>query len=223
MSRTSDASNAVVQKWLSKTDVSDLTITKPSSDHQRMLLGKYMSMIYPVVEKIKSAFVGETGDIQVCLVVNLEDNKEISVQICHIDDEGQLKQRIEAKTPDSLQIIQSFVLDFPGAVFTTSTRKPACFFTVKHTTTLPRSLTSGGGKNISLIQDDNKVERVSDQKQSDQLSCDLHSRGMSEEDIDNKMSDITAQLKKSFAGYASFENFQKIIRDRTVDKITILV
>lgn len=90
-------------------------------------LEKFLEMSTPVLERYKSGFVACMGDIEVCLCVHVE-KKELRVQVCHIDAEGQLLCRLEETGQRARQMLKSFILDFPEAVITTSLRKPLCLF-----------------------------------------------------------------------------------------------
>ena len=89
----------------------------------------------PVLKKTKSGFIAETGDIQSCLLVHFNDSgpesstNQIKVEVCHIDDDGQLVAKLTETEENALQLIRSFLIDFPDSVITTQNRKPIILFT----------------------------------------------------------------------------------------------
>lgn len=106
------------------------------------LLDKFVEMGIPVLKRYKSGFLAEMGDILTCLLIHVEDSGNLKVQVCHIDDEGQLKSRTEAVGNHALNVVKAFVKDFPEAVLTTSARKPLCLFAQKSTTDTEKTTTT---------------------------------------------------------------------------------
>lgn len=140
------------EKWLNFS-TSDLIKTRENSTlapRDEKFLDKFLDLSLPVLKKFKSGFVAEMGDIQVCLLIHLEDNGLIKVEVCSITDEGELKSRIEEKEGKAVQLVKSFITDFPTAVMTTSNRKPLCLFMKKETDTMQTSGFKSGSNEGSL-------------------------------------------------------------------------
>lgn len=120
---TTESTNA---RWLTES-LDALTLDVQHST-TRPLVQKFIEMGIPILKRFKSGFLAETGDIVVCLLIHVLDD-ELKVQVCNIDDQGQLQARLETQSNvQSYALIQSFVQSFPHAVLTTSTRKPLCLF-----------------------------------------------------------------------------------------------
>ena len=113
------------QRWLKMTEADLAAREEKSLDP---LVGKFLEMGLPVLKRFKSGFLAEMGDIQMCLLVHVEDTGEVKVQLCRLDDEGQLTEYLTLTGAPAQRTIQFFVQDFPAAVLTTSTRKPLCLF-----------------------------------------------------------------------------------------------
>jgi hypothetical protein len=120
------------EKWLNLS-VNDIIYESkfPRDGRDGKFLEKFLEMGIPVLKKYKSGFMGETGDIQVCLLIHLEEDDNLKTEICHINDEGELKSRINCLRSDAINVIKAFSWEFPEAVFTTPSRKPLCLFTNK--------------------------------------------------------------------------------------------
>ena len=132
-------------RWLSL-DTDQLIQTSLTSEDKKKL-NQFLNLGIPVLQKIKSGFVADVGDIQVCLLVHYisvpfrneekktEDNSltinpsGLQVEVCHINDAGELMARLNEQGDKAIQLLQCFSFDFPEAVWTTSQRKPLCFFT----------------------------------------------------------------------------------------------
>lgn len=56
------------------------------------------------------------------------EDQTLIVQVCHIDNEGQLVVRLESSGQPAQQLLNLFLIEFPDAVWTSSQRKPLCFF-----------------------------------------------------------------------------------------------
>jgi len=97
------------------------------------LLDKFVEMGIPVLKRYKSGFLAEMGDILTCLLIHVEDGGGLRVQVCHIDDHGQLQSRTETVGEKASNVVKAFVMDFPEAVLTTSAQKPLCLFAKKST------------------------------------------------------------------------------------------
>lgn len=91
-------------------------------------LDKFIEMGIPILKRFKSGFLAEMGDIEVCLLIHIESDGNFKTQVCHIDENGQLKDRITANGINATQLVKSFIMDFPDATLTTSSRKPLCLF-----------------------------------------------------------------------------------------------
>ena len=109
-------------RWLTKSETDLLPHTHSP------LLDKFIEMGIPVLKRFKSGFLAEMGDIEVCLLIHIESDGYLKTQVCHIDENGQLKDRITANGINATQLVKSFIMDFPDAVLTTSSRKPLCLF-----------------------------------------------------------------------------------------------
>jgi hypothetical protein len=122
----------MTSRWL--TESLEKLAEYKSSDE--MLLNKFLEMGLPVLKKCKSGFIAEMGDIVTCLLVHIDDSKDstqysLRVEICNIDDTGQLQSRVKANGDLAAQVIKSYLNEYPSAVMTTSGRKPLCLFSKK--------------------------------------------------------------------------------------------
>ena len=114
------------------------------------LLDKFVEMGIPVLKRYKSGFLAETGDILTCLLIHVEDSGGLRVQVCHIDDYGQLQSRTETVGGKASNVVKAFVMDFPEAVLTTSAQKPLCLFAKKSTPDTSKSEESSDPADLSL-------------------------------------------------------------------------
>jgi hypothetical protein len=125
------------QRWLT-CDAAELTQNN-TNRHDRRTIHKFLSLGVPVLQKVKSAFIAEEGDIQVCLLVHdeevgptknaAEQKSLLRVDVCHITEDGQLEARLSVNGEAGQQLLEAFTFDFPGAVWTSQQRNPFCFFT----------------------------------------------------------------------------------------------
>jgi hypothetical protein len=115
--------------WLTK------TMDELLNNHQDHLkntryIENFIQMGIPILKKYKSGFLACMGDIQVCLLIDIEDNNNTNVKICQINGQGELISRLETTNPThSKTLIKSFIIDFPEATLITSTQKPLYLFT----------------------------------------------------------------------------------------------
>lgn len=121
----------MTSRWLTES-VEQLADYKSSDE---MLLNKFLEMGLPVLKRCKSGFLAEMGDIMTCLLVHVEDGKDsahgLRVEVCHIDENGQLQARLEVLEDFAARVVKSYLNEYPSAVLTTSNRKPLCLFAKK--------------------------------------------------------------------------------------------
>jgi len=118
--------NLTVQKWLTKDYQELIQVLKGSEDPTTRLFGESS---LPALLQSGQGYVGEAGDIKVCLGLTLQPEtgtKTVSV-IC-VGEEGKLTTRMESKDPEATLLFQAFVTDFPQALITTDEGKPLCLF-----------------------------------------------------------------------------------------------
>lgn len=119
------------KRWLNET-IENLQSYK-SSKADEVLYDRFIDLGLPVLRKYKSGFLAEMGDILVCLLIHVMENSDVRVEVCNIDDQGELKSRLEATGQQAIEVIKSFLCDFPSSVLTTSERKALCLFSQKNT------------------------------------------------------------------------------------------
>jgi len=113
--------------WITK-DESELgTYNVEEQEHE--ILDKFITMGIPALAKFQSGYVAEPGDIEVCLLIQIEKDYEVVVHVCNLDDHDQLKERITVQGPHASAILKAFMTEFPNAVFTTAEFKTLCLFT----------------------------------------------------------------------------------------------
>ena len=91
---------------------------------QSPFIDKYITMGIPALGKFQSGFLAETGDIQVCLNIDINKNNEISASVCCLNDSGQMETRFIVSGDPATLLIKAFITDFPDAVLTTPQFKP---------------------------------------------------------------------------------------------------
>ena len=126
MTSTTTTATTLYTKWMGLSETSQFS----SNSNEDVLIGKFIEMGVPVLKKFKSGFLADIGDIQFCLLLHFETNKELKVQLCALDDGGQLVDRLTLTGDQAVKMVKMFVADFPNAVLTTSERKPLCLFAV---------------------------------------------------------------------------------------------
>jgi hypothetical protein len=119
------------KKWLNESSETLQVYKADKADN--VLYDRFIDLGLPVLRKYKSGFLAEMGDIQVCLLIHVLDNADVRVEVCNIDDQGELKSRLDVSGQSAINMIKSFVCDFPSSVLTTSERKPLCLFSQKNT------------------------------------------------------------------------------------------
>jgi hypothetical protein len=196
------------ERWLSL-DTEQL-ISSVFTAEEKKKLDQFLNLGIPVLQKIKSGFVADVGDIQVCLLIHyvslpfaaVEEKKSnnssfdssgFKVEVCHINEEGELLSRIKEQGDKAVQLLQSFTLDFPEAVWTTSQRKPLCFFT-----------------------------QMKEQKQ--QVQSQYFQKGMENSDNDGGGENNSLNVLGRFSDYVSYAEFNKIMKSsQKIEKVSVMV
>lgn len=123
------------QAWLALQPV-DLQDPVWSSVATTPALARFFDLALPVLKRYKSCFLADTGDILMCLLIhgdntttsNTGNDPSLRVELCRLDDTGQLQEYARVEGGLALATLKRFVTDFPQAVLTTSARQPLCLF-----------------------------------------------------------------------------------------------
>ena len=126
----------IIQKWLHCSAEELITLAQiPADDDpepEAVFLKKFLNLGIPIIYKCNTIFMGEIGDIEICLKIILDHHKSFNVNICHLDEkDNELTVVQTACDTVALQLLKAFVIHFPGAIFTTENRKPVMFFIQK--------------------------------------------------------------------------------------------
>jgi len=135
---------SINDKWL-KGSLDQLI---PINFKDMKLIERFIELGTPVLKKCKSGFLADTGDIQFCLLIHLEDDGRFQTEVCVLGDDGELVPRIKEENQAAINIIKSFIIDHPNAVLTTQERKPLCIFSSKNESLKEKSDAAMGGSGI---------------------------------------------------------------------------
>jgi hypothetical protein len=209
------------ERWMSLS--SEQLLRTTSSPEEKNKLDKFLNLGIPVLRKIKSGFVADDGDIQVCLLIHHTD-EGLKVEVCHINDEGELFARLVEHGQQATRLLQTFTLDFPAAVWTTSQRKPLCFFTqMKEQKQLSEKMldsTCYAGPSCSM-QDSNCFAGTSKSQDSCRPSerSSSHDTRLAQEE-NNTSFNVLGQFS-NYVSYAEFKNIMKL--SDKIEKISVMV
>lgn len=136
------------EKWL-KGSLDQILQTK-MNDQNLKIIERFLDLGTPVLKKCKSGFLADTGDIQFCLLIHLEDDGQFQTELCVLGDDGELVPRIKEDNQKAITMIKSFIMDHPDAVLTTQERKPLCIFSSQKESLKEKSDPAVGGSGLFI-------------------------------------------------------------------------
>lgn len=119
-----------LERWLLG-KYSSLTKTLSTIDK---LTSRFVQASIPALLGTCSGFVGEPGDIQICLGVNLDPSTGgKQCKLIYIGEDNETKTKCETKTDQEAEnLFYNFVTDFPRAIVTTDQGRPLCLYSGKN-------------------------------------------------------------------------------------------